>query len=76
MKSISTLGPRTPAAAGGGGGPVNAKGQATRRADGWENSDVAARGGLPKAAQKSDPQGGPHVPYGPSSGAWSKGGRR
>jgi hypothetical protein len=74
MKSITTIPARAPAAAGGGGGSVNAKGQSTRRADGWANTDVPAFGGLPAAAQKSDPQGGPDVPYGPSSGSWSKSG--
>jgi hypothetical protein len=50
-------------------------GVGVRRADKWENTDVSTFGGLPAAAQKSDPQGGPCVPYGPSSGAWSKSGR-
>jgi hypothetical protein len=75
MKSITNIPARAPAAAGGGGGSVNAKGQATRRADGWANTDMPAFGGLPKAAQKSDPQGSASVEYGPSSGAWSKSGR-
>jgi hypothetical protein len=76
MKPISTLPARVPAGAGGGGGPVNSKGQAVRRSDSWANSDVPAFGGLPKAAQTSDPEGGKDVPFGPSSGSWSKGGRR
>jgi hypothetical protein len=45
------------------------------RSDKWQNTDVSAFGGLPAAAQKLDPQGGPCVPYGPSSGAWSRSGR-
>ena len=72
MKSITNIPARAPAAAGGGGGPVNAKGQSVRRSDSWANSDVPAFDGLPKAAQKSDPQGGPSIPFGPSSGSWSR----
>jgi hypothetical protein len=75
MKNITTLPARAPAGAGGGGGPVNSKGQALRRADGWDNTDVSTFGGLPAAAQKLSPEGGPCVPYGPSSGAFGKSGR-
>jgi hypothetical protein len=50
-------------------------GHAARRSDKFENTDVSTFGCLPAAAQKSNPSNGPCVPYGPSSGSWSKSGR-
>jgi len=66
-----------PAIAGGGGGTVTAKGQATRRSDGFENSEVGSIGwlnGTPVA--KDTPQGSTAVPYGPSAGKiWNRRGK-
>jgi hypothetical protein len=75
MKSISSIPARVPPAATSGPGTGVRDGAGAARADGWRNEDVSTFGGLPAAAQKLDPQGGPCVPYGPSSGAWSKSGR-
>jgi hypothetical protein len=47
-------------------------GHASRRADGWENSDAPSIGWLDgTAAAKSDPQGTAYTPIGPGSSAWS-----
>jgi hypothetical protein len=67
--------PRSAAPLGGPSSGSTKNGVAIRRADGWQNQDVPAFGGLPAAAQKSDARGGPCVPFGPNSGSWSKSGR-
>jgi hypothetical protein len=52
-------------------------GHAVRRADKWANLDQPALGwlnGSPVA--KSSPQGGPDIPYGPSSPLWNRRGSK